>query len=160
VILFLKNLLFTRLVPGTVAVYIPLLIARPTPAHPGLFMHAIGTLLLTLGAVVYFWTICDFAIFGPGTPLPDDAPKRLVVRGLYRFVRNPMYIGVVMVILGWACVFASFAVLIYALGVLSAVHIFVIFYEEKKLKLLFEVDYDAYQLAVGRWLPRFRKPRL
>ena len=98
--LLLKNPLFTVLVPGTVVVYVPLVIASGRAPASG-FALLVALALLLLGAAIYSWCVWDFASFGRGTPVPIDAPKRLVVRGLYRYTRNPMYVGVLTVILGW-----------------------------------------------------------
>ncbi len=151
--LFLKNLLFTLLVPGTVAVYMPLLIMRGRGISTNPTLLVSGILLLVIGTSIYLWTVWDFATFGRGTPLPLDAPKKLVVRGIYRYTRNPMYVGVILVILGWGGLFAYGWLLMYALGVGSVVHLFVIGYEEPRLKQLFGEQYEAYRRAVGRWVP-------
>ena len=152
--LFLKNLLFTILVPGTVAVYLPLLITRGRGISSNPLGLAIGILLLILGAAIYSWTVWDFATIGKGTPLPLDAPKKLVVRGLYRYTRNPMYLGVILVILGWRGVFTDGWLLVYVLGVCIAVHLFVVLYEEPRLQELFREEYEVYRRSVGRWVPR------
>src|ERR1041384_7966988 len=73
-----------------------------------------GCLLLLVGASIYVWCVWDFATFGRGTPAPIDAPKRLVVRGLYHYTRNPMYTGVLTVILGWALLFQALPLVLYA----------------------------------------------
>ena len=86
--LFLKNLLFTVVAPGTVAVYLPALIVRS--ATPGWLW--LGAPFFIAGTAIYAWTVWDFAVGGKGTPAPIDAPKILISRGLYRFVRNPMYV--------------------------------------------------------------------
>ena len=154
--LLIKNLLFTVLVPGTVGIYVPLRLApdgQPA-AGPMLFLSLI---LLGLGAIIYAWCVWDFASFGRGTPAPIDAPKRLVVRGLYRYVRNPMYVGVLTVILGWAAMFQSIRVLLYAVGVGVCFHLFVVLYEERRLAHLFGAEYRAYCGSVGRWLPRLHR---
>jgi protein-S-isoprenylcysteine O-methyltransferase Ste14 len=153
--LFLKNLLFTILVPGSVAVYLPLLIACRRDITNSPWLLAGGMLLLALGTAIYAWTIWDFASFGRGTPLPIDAPKKLVVRGLYRYTRNPMYIGVLTIILGWAVMFATAWLLAYAILVGAMVHLFVVLYEEPKLQLLFGMEYEDYRRSVGRWVPQF-----
>jgi protein-S-isoprenylcysteine O-methyltransferase Ste14 len=158
--LFLKNLLFTLLVPGTVAVYVPLIITRGKGISTDPALLVIGILLLTIGAGVYLWTIWDFATTGKGTPLPIDAPRKLVVRGLYRLTRNPMYLGVILVILCWAGIFGNGWLLVYALGVGVIMHLFVIGYEEPKLVELFGQEYKSYRISVGRWLPRIRSGRL
>src|SRR5574342_223709 len=120
--LVLKNVLFTLVVPGTVAVYAPLLIAGDFVPARGL-PFIVALVLLTTGGAIYAWCVWDFAVFGRGTPAPIDAPKRLVVRGLYRYVRNPMYVGVVTVICGWAISFWSPALVLYALCVWTCFHL-------------------------------------
>jgi protein-S-isoprenylcysteine O-methyltransferase Ste14 len=113
-----------------------------------------------MGAGIYAWTVWDFASFGRGTPLPIDAPKKLVVRGMYRYTRNPMYSGVILVILGWASVFALGWLFVYALGVGVVFHLFVVMYEEPRLKQLFGEEYETYRAGVGRWVPHIRGKRL
>lgn len=99
--LFLRNLAFTLIVPGTVAVYVPLYIVRgESMGPPG--SRIAGALLIALGAATYFSCQWDFAVFGRATPAPIDAPRKFVSHGLYRYVRNPMYLGVLAVVLGWA----------------------------------------------------------
>jgi len=97
--------------------------------------------------------VWDFAVIGRGTPAPIDAPKVLVVRGLFKYVRNPIYIGVSLVNLGWATYFASRAVLVYALMVAFAFHLFVVLVEEPSLRRLFGESYEDYRRSVRRWLP-------
>jgi protein-S-isoprenylcysteine O-methyltransferase Ste14 len=98
----LKTLIFTIVVPGTVTVLIPRLLLSSRPADLPSFLRIAGGPVLLLGAAVYLWCAWDFAVTGKGTPAPIDAPKRLVVRGLYRYVRNPMYLGVLAILLGEA----------------------------------------------------------
>ncbi len=156
--LLLKNLLFTLLVPGTVAAYVPLIIAHGRGVTSEPLLLTIGVLLIGLGAGVYTWCLWDFAAFGRGTPLPLAAPVRLVVRGPYRYTRNPMYLGVLSVILGWAAIrpAAACALLLYAALVAIAFHTFIVHCEEPKLRESFGAIYDAYAAQVGRWLPRHR----
>jgi protein-S-isoprenylcysteine O-methyltransferase Ste14 len=151
-----KNLLFTFLVPGTVAVYLPLSLVpnRGVTSHE--FLVAAGIVLLGIGGGIYAWCVWDFAAFGRGTPLPLDAPKRLVVTGLYRATRNPMYIGVICVILGWAAVFAAGRLLAYAAVVGLCCHLFVVLFEEPRLRRSFGAEYARYCLQVPRWLPWLR----
>lgn len=153
--LFAKNLLFTVLVPGTVAVYVPLAISDGDALAGGLRLAA-ALALLGGGGAVYTWCVWDFAHRGRGTPAPVDAPRRLVVAGLYRHVRNPMYVGVLGVILGWAVAFRSTELVLYAVGVGACFHAFVRLYEEPHLRRVFGTDYEAYCRRVGRWLPRLR----
>jgi len=157
-ILLLKNLLFTLVVPGTVAVYVPLLIVQNRlPASGPLF--AVALALFALGGALYVRCVWDFAAFGRGAPAPIDAPKKLVVRGLYRYTRNPMYVGVLTVILGWAVLFRATALVIYALIVGTCFHLFIVLYEERRLQKEFGGEYDNYRSRVGRWLPRLRRWR-
>ena len=106
VILTLKNLLFTLVVPGIVGVYLPRILSGSRQASTG-FIFALAILLFAFGGSIYAWCVFDFASFGRGTPLPLDAPKKLVRRGLYRYSRNPMYVGVLSVIAGWAVLYQS-----------------------------------------------------
>ncbi len=154
--LLLKNLLFTVLVPGTVAVYVPLLITESRAAASGLTL-AIALAVLGVGASIYGWCVWDFAAFGRATPAPIDAPKKLVVRGLYRYTRNPMYVGVLTVIMGWAALFRSANLVLYALVVGTCFHLFIVLYEERHLLAEFGSQYEAYRSQVPRWLPRPRR---
>ena len=149
--LLLKNLLFTVLVPGTVAVLLPWSIAGDRAPATG-WPAAPAVALLALGAAVYAWCVWDFASFGRGTPAPLDAPKKLVVRGLYRFSRNPMYVGVLTVILGWAAFFRAPVLVAYAALVAACFQAFVVLYEEPHLRRVFGEEYAAYSSRVGRWL--------
>lgn len=152
-LLFLKNLIFTVLVPGTVAVYLPLRIAEGrSSASP--WAVALALPVFSVGAAIYAWCLWDFAAFGRGTPAPIDAPNKLVVRGLYRHMRNPMYVGVLTVILGWTVVFQTLALPAYALIVGVVFHLVVILYEERHLHDTFGEEYDSYRTRVGRWLPK------
>jgi protein-S-isoprenylcysteine O-methyltransferase Ste14 len=152
-LLALENLLFTVVVPGTVAGYVPYEITRSARPGAGGWLLLAGALFLA-GAAIYAWCVWDFATFGRGTPAPIDAPRRLVVRGLYRYSRNPMYVGVLTVILGWAAAYADPRVLAYAAVVLLAFSLFVRIYEEPHLEREFGDAYRAYRRRVGRWLPR------
>jgi protein-S-isoprenylcysteine O-methyltransferase Ste14 len=156
--LLLKNLLFSLVVPGTIGVYVPLLLARGRPPALGL-MFLLALAFLALGGVIYAWCVWDFAVFGRGTPAPIDAPKKLVVRGLYRYSRNPIYVGVLTVLVGWAVMFGGANLLIYTLGVGICFHLFVVLYEERHLRRQFGAEYHDYCEKVGRWLPRFRGRR-
>lgn len=156
-LLLLKNILFTVLVPGTVAVYIPLRIAARPAAPLSIDSTArpiLALLLLSLGAAIYLWCLWHFAVTGRGTPAPIDAPKKLVAQGLYRYVRNPMYVGVLLVIAGWAILFQSWGVLVYGAVVALLFHLFIVVVEEPILERKFGEPYERYRKEVGRWLPR------
>ena len=156
--LLLKNLLFTLLAPGTVGVAVPLLIAGTNPRATGAAL-APAVLLFGIGAAIYTWCVWDFASFGRGTPAPIDAPKKLVVRGLYRFTRNPMYVGVLTVIGGWAVFLQSAPVAVYGLGVWLLFHGFVRLHEEPHLEREFGSEYATYRSQVRRWIPRLAPRR-
>ena len=152
-VLLLKNLVFTVVVPGTVAVYLPLEIAGSRGLASGA-PFALGLVLLAAGGAIYAWCVWDFATFWRGKPAPIDAPVKLVVRGLYRYSRNPMYLGVLTFILGWAALYAAPPLVGYALLVGTGFHLFVVLYEERHLRQLFGREYEAYCATAGRWLPR------
>jgi protein-S-isoprenylcysteine O-methyltransferase Ste14 len=152
VLLLFKNLAFTLIVPGTVAIYVPWLIARGLPAASLGHVLASAPLFL-LGGTIYLWCVWDFATLGKGTPAPIDPPKRLIVRGLYRFTRNPMYIGVLIAITGWEVLIQAAELGLYALVVGVMFHLFVVLYEEPRLHALFGMDYENYCARVRRWLP-------
>lgn len=155
-LLFLKNLVFTLVVPGTVAVYIPIRIATgPTgfSTVSWVWEQFLAFPPLLLGAATYLRCVWDFATAGEGTPAPIDAPRRLVVRGLYRNVRNPMYVGVLLVVGGWALFFRSLAVLWYGCALGLVFHLFVVVFEEPHLRRRFGEPYERYCRAVGRWIP-------
>src|SRR5438309_10865883 len=107
----------------------------------------------SIGTVIALWCIFTFVFVGKGTPAPFDPPRRLVIRGPYRFVRNPMYISAVLVLAGLAIFYQSISVAIYAGLFLLAAHIFVVAYEEPTLRRTFGQEYDAYCVRVRRWWP-------
>ena len=107
------------------------------------------------GGALALWCILAFALVGKGTPAPFDPPRRLVVAGPYRYVRNPMYIGAGLALTGAAMFYGSLRLLGYVGLFLLATHAFVVLYEEPALTRLFGHEYRAYQTRVRRWLPRF-----
>ncbi len=152
-----KTLVFTLLVPGSVTVAVPhfLLTSRPELVRFELGpFRLLGILPMALGASFYLLCAWDFAWTGKGTPAPIDPPQFLVSNGLYLRVRNPMYIGVGLVLLGESLFFESSALLVYALVLGSTFHLFVVFYEEPHLKRKFGARYEAYLKTVPRWIPR------
>lgn len=153
-ILALKNLLFVVLVPGTVAAYVPLFLVRGDDPTEHLPARLAGGLLIALGAAGYLWCVWNFARLGRGTPAPIDAPKRLVVAGAHRWVRNPMYLSVLGAIAGWALLFESRGVLVYLAAMAVLFHLIVVFYEEPVLRSQFGPEYERYCEPVRRWWPR------
>ena len=151
--LLAKVVIFTVLVPGTIAVAIPYsLLTEEQVPHTGP-LGLLGLLALTLGVTFYLWCAWDFASAGRGTPAPIDPPRMLVARGLYRVVRNPMYVGVLLILIGESIIFSSLAILQYTLVVWLMFHLFVVFYEEPTLRKKFGATYDEYRKSVSRWVP-------
>jgi protein-S-isoprenylcysteine O-methyltransferase Ste14 len=115
-----------------------------------------GALLIALGVAIYLHTaFWGFALHGRGSPAPIAPTKKLVVEGLHRYVRNPMYLGVLGVVLGQAVLFQSRSIALYAVFFWLAAHLFGLFYEEPTLHQQFGSDYDDYRRRVPRWLPKF-----
>lgn len=152
--LFLKNLVFVILVPGVAAVAVPVWLGGPGGWWP---LRAVSVIPFILGAAVAGKCVVDFAVTGRGTPAPMDPPKVLVATGLYRFVRNPMYVGVLLIVSGWALFFASPLIVIYGALLWTGFHLFVVLYEEPHLSKRFPGSYDEYLKSVPRWLPRLPK---
>lgn len=153
ILLILKNILFTFIAPGTVAVYVPYLLTRGrTPSSGAMF--AISIAFFATGAAIYLWCLWHFAYYGRGTPAPIDAPKKLVIHGLYKYVRNPMYVGVLTAVFGWVILYRSFMLLGYAALLWICFELFIVFYEEPHLKKIFGHEYEEYCLRVGRWFPK------
>lgn len=155
----LGSLLFLVVAPGTLAGLLPWWITRwrllpPLLGWSGL--RVLGGLLVLLGVTVLLESFGRFALQGRGTPAPVLPPERLVVRGFYRHVRNPMYVAVTSLILGQGLLLGSAAVLQYALVVLLGFHLFVLAYEEPTLRRQFGAEYESYCADVRRWLPRLR----
>ena len=153
----LKTALFTIVVPGTVAGYIPWRLRNDTnmPINGPTEWSAIA--IIAFGIAIYIHTaFWGFALIGGGTPAPIAPTRTLVVKGLHRFVRNPMYIGVALVIAGQAWLFRSAHIAIYSILMLLAAHTFVILYEEPTLKKQFGEEYDRYRARVPRWIPKVR----
>jgi protein-S-isoprenylcysteine O-methyltransferase Ste14 len=116
-----------------------------------------GMAIVVVGGAIALWCILTFATLGRGTPAPFDPPRRLVVRGPYRFVRNPMYVGAFIALLGAAVYYQSLYLVLYACIFLAAIHLFVITYEEPTLSRTFGKEYESYRSSVRRWLPRRSK---
>ncbi|MGH9862406.1 MAG: methyltransferase family protein [Candidatus Acidiferrales bacterium] len=153
----IKTALFTVLVPGVVAGLVPYWIVSSAPRGLALGpWRYLGLPFMTLGALGYFWCAWNFAVTGRGTPAPIDPPKRLVIHGPYRYVRNPMYLSVVSVLVGEAVWYEASSVLLYAGVFVVAVNLFVLLYEEPFLRQQFGTAYEEYCCAVPRWLPRWR----
>lgn len=151
----IRAITYATLFIGFVLVYVPGLLLGSAPARPAVIglQQIIGTFVTAAGAVIALWCVFTFAFIGKGTPAPFDPPHRLVVRGPYRFVRNPMYIGAGFALLGAALFYGSSSILIYAAVFFLATHLFVILYEEPALRQTFGSEYQAYCSRVRRWWP-------
>lgn len=159
---WLRAVAFLIAVPGTVAGWLPWYIAGSPSfwsgdGRPG--VRWLGALVASLGTAILLWCAADFARRGRGTPAPYDPPVALVTSGLYQLTRNPMYVGVVAMIVGQALWFGSFAVMVYAAVMAIAFHARVVLVEEPRLAKLFGTAYADYRAYVPRWLPRLRRAR-
>ena len=151
--------IFLVVAPGTLAVYLPWTICRWRLASPllGFFpFRIIGVLMIAAGLPVLLDSFTRFAIQGMGTPAPVAAPQHLVVTGLYRHVRNPMYVAVSLLIFGQGLLFGSVSVLELGVVVWLGFFAFVVFYEEPVLRQKFGKEYEEFCARVPRWIPRLK----
>lgn len=154
--LLLRSLFFTFLLPGTVTVLIPYWLVGGRHAPRDVTFRYLGVSLIMIGAAGLLACIWQFFSEGHGTLAPVDAPKELVVRGLYKYVRNPMYVFVVTILIGEAILFRSTAIAVEAGIFIVLAYLFVVFYEEPALRRQFGESYERYSKSVGRWFPRSR----
>lgn len=147
--------IFLVIAPGTLAVYVPWYLTHWHFAPP-LFPIArvLGAALIVAGLPILLDSFARFALQGLGTPAPVMPPKRLVVTGFYRYVRNPMYVAVTALIAGQGLLFGSVTVLEYGAIVWAGFFLFVVAYEEPALGEQFADEYKRYRANVRRWLPR------
>lgn len=155
-----RAITYAALFVGFVLVFLPARILRwsgiGAPA-PGGLAGVAGLVLGAAGVGLAVWCILAIAVVGKGTPAPFDPPRRLVARGPYRAVRNPMYIGAGLALAGASLLYRSAALLGFAAGFLIVCHLFVLVYEEPTLRRMFGAEYDDYCGRVGRWWPRRRR---
>ena len=155
----LGSAVFLVIAPGTVAGLVPWWISGWRVQAPLLGVPAIriaGVALIGAGLPVLLDAFRRFALEGLGTPAPVFPTRHLVVRGFYRYVRNPMYVAVVALIVGQGLVLGSVALLVYSALLWLAFHGFVLLYEEPTMRATFGAEYDAFCAHVPRWVPRFR----
>lgn len=151
--------LFLLLAPGLGAGYVPWLISRWRLAGEfgdSSVVRAAGIVLILLGVAALLECFFRFAWLGFGTPAPVAPTQRLIVSGLYRHVRNPMYVAVVTIVLGQALLLGQSRLLLYGAAGWLVFHLFVLTYEEPTLRRQFPDDYARYTRAVPRWIPRVR----
>ena len=153
------SLLFLILAPGTVAGLVPFWLTGwrvderfPAPSIGGV----VGVPLIFVGLGSLLDSFARFVVVGLGTPAPIVPPTRLVVSGQYRHVRNPMYLAILVIVLGQSLVLGSGILLEYAALLWLLFHVFVILYEEPTLGSQFGTSYQVYRQNVRRWLPRIR----
>jgi len=149
--LFIRSVVATAVLPGTMTVVVPWLILQGSTRHSPRWT---GLALVAVGVAVLFRCIWEFAVSGRGTLAPFDPPTHLVVSGLYRYVRNPMYVGVVLILAGEAWHFWSVGLLLYAAGFFLVANLFIIFHEEPALRRTFGESYAEYKRTVPRWVPK------
>ena len=150
-----RHLRAIALLPAVVTLVVPALILWGTDVEVG-WGAVPGATLIGLGLLLVVWTIALFATVGGGTLAPWDPTSRLVVRGPYRHVRNPMISGVASILLGEAALFGSLPLLIWFGGFAAANAVLIPLVEEPRLLRRFGADYESYRANVRRWLPRLR----
>ena len=153
----LGSFLFLLIAPGFIAGVVPYWISRwhSGPAFTGSSaLRILGMLLIIFGVPLLLDSFTRFALQGLGTPAPVFPTRHLVVTGLYRYVRNPMYVGVASIIFGQALYFRNIRVLEYGVVISLAFHLFILLYEEPTLRRTFDREYEEFCENVPRWIPR------
>ena len=148
--MFVRAVVAFLVLPGTVAFLVPLFLLRPNP--PASTFHILALAPLTIGTFLLLSCVRDFYVAGKGTLAPWAPPRHLVVVGLYRWSRNPMYVSVTLILLGWTVAFQSRALLFYALAVLAIFHLRVVLFEEPWLVRRHGDEWLRYRGRVPRWL--------
>ena len=149
--MFARALFAFLALPGTVAFMVPLLIA---PGGAGSFVQPWGAVPLALGVALLLWCVREFYVEGRGTLAPWSPPVHLVTSGPYRVSRNPMYVAVLLILIGWAVGFWSRPLAVYAAAVAVAVHLRVLLHEEPFLMRTHGREWARYRQCVSRWLGR------
>jgi protein-S-isoprenylcysteine O-methyltransferase Ste14 len=158
----IKTLIFTLLLPGVFLVLVPYFLLSLFGDRFAVDIgriRTIGLIPMLFGVFVYIRCAWSFASLGKGTPAPIDPPKKLVVQGMYKYARNPMYIGVLFILIGEAFFFASLLLSIYTVLMFMCFHLFVVVYEEPALRAKFGDSYRKYCDSVPRWIPRTEKAK-
>jgi protein-S-isoprenylcysteine O-methyltransferase Ste14 len=151
-----KSLLYLIIEAGLFALYIPLALLRTDSRIETGVISFLAIPLWLIGSLIILRCFWDFTFKGRGTPIPIDPPRELVVTGPYRYVRNPIYVGVLSIFLGHFLWFGYWALLIYTVFAFVGVHFFIVFYEEPTLKKKFGAAYEEYLQQVPRWIPKFK----
>lgn len=148
--MFWRALAAFLVLPGTVGFVVPAYLVYSRPLRPAL--QPLGLVPLVAGTLLLLWCVREFYVQGKGTLAPWSPPRHLVVSGPYRRSRNPMYVGVGLILLGWAATFPTAALLVYALAVIVAFHLRVVFAEEPWLARTHGAAWERYRADVPRWL--------
>ena len=151
-----KSLLYLIFESGLFALYVPLAFFRTGPRVQTGVLTFLSIPLWLIGSTIVLWCFKDFTFKGHGTPLPADPPKELVITGPYRYVRNPIYVSVAFIYVGYFLWFGYWAILMFAALALIGAHFFVVLYEEPTLKRRFGDSYEEYLKRVPRWIPKLR----
>lgn len=155
--ILIRAFTYATLLVGLVLVFLPAdTLSRLGVTQPAAIQipQVVGLAVGVGGAALALWCVITFALIGGGTPLPFDPPRRLVVRGPYRFVRNPMAIGVALAVAGAALYYQSVRLMVFTGIFLLVIHLFVVLYEEPTLRRTFGDEYEDYSRRVRRWWPR------
>ena len=155
--MLVRALLAFLVLPGIGAVLAPPFIAFLDPWRGETWQF--GLTVICAGALVLLWCVRDFYVSGKGTLAPWDPPKQLVVVGLYRWVRNPMYVGVLLLVVGWALYLASPFLASYAVLLAVSFHARVVLNEEPRLDAQFGPQWRDYKATVPRWIPLMRRSK-
>ena len=150
-------MVFLLLAPGVVVGLIPWFLTGWESEDVWMPIRVLGAILVVVGVGVLLHAFARFVVEGVGTPAPVAPTEYLVVGGLYRYVRNPMYLAVIAAIAGQALLLGRLELLVYAAVVAAAVVSFVHWYEEPTLHRRYGEEYDAYRRAVPGWIPRLRR---
>ena len=150
--MFVRAIIAFLALPGIVAGILPAWLVKIDTQRGGGVRF--GFVVLAFGLFALLWCVRDFFVTGGGTLAPWDPPKHLVVVGLYRFVRNPMYVAVLTVVLGWCLATGSWLLAGYVALLAVGFHIRVLYHEEPWLRQRFGAEWAAYSASVRRWLPR------
>ncbi len=154
-----RAITYATLFVGVLLIYVPgqilsaFAIIRPPKTE---WQQITGEIVCVIGASIAVWCVLTFSVIGSGTPAPFDPPRHLVVRGPYRYVRNPMYIGAGVALVGASIYYGSVALAAYAGVFLLMSHLFVVLYEEPTLQRTFGMEYNDYCSRIRRWIPTMR----
>ncbi len=156
----LRNVFSFLALPFVVTVVIPYVVREQlNPIYripPANSLFLTGVFIIIMGLILFFWTLRDFMVVGQGTLAPWDPPTKFIITGLYRYWRNPMISGVLLILIGEACLFHSLNIFIWAILFFIINSVYLRRYEEVDLEKRFGADYIHYKEHTARWLPRIK----